>query len=253
MNQGEGASRRIRDSRALVALALSSAFLALIAAPMSTNAASATLSGVDVSHYNGSPNWTKVKRAGVRFVIAKATEGQTFTDSTYARNKAEVEAHGMAFTAYHFARPGRTAHDAVREADFFVGVAALADTNLVPVLDLEDSGGLGTTRLTTWVKTWLAEVQAKLGVKPTIYTTASFWKAHMGNSRWFARNGYRLWVAHWTTAARPTVPASDWAGHGWTMWQYSDCGSVRGISGCVDADRFSGTRLAALRIKNNRL
>jgi lysozyme len=158
----------------------------------------------------------------------------------------------MAFSAYHFARPDKTAHDAVSEADYFLGVAALVDTNLVPVLDLENSGGLGTTRLTNWVKAWLAEVDTKLGVKATIYTTASFWKAHLGNSQWFARQGYRLWVADWTGKAAPAVPAANWSGRGWTLWQYDDCGSVSGFTGCVDADRFNGTALGPLKIKNNR-
>jgi len=48
------------------------------------------------------------------------------------------------------------------------------------------------------------------------------------------------------------VPAGNWAGHGWTLWQYDSCGSVNGVEGCVDRDRYNGTGLAPLRIKNNR-
>jgi GH25 family lysozyme M1 (1,4-beta-N-acetylmuramidase) len=140
----------------------------------------------------------------------------------------------------------------VAEADWYVANAHLSGKNLLPVLDLEDRGGLGTTRLTSWVKAWLNEVHSKLGVKAMIYTTASFWKSYMGNSRWFADNGYRLWLARWTTAAQPTVPATNWGGDGWTMWQHSSCGSVDGITGCVDLDRYRGTSLAPLKIKNNR-
>ena len=36
----------------------------------------------------------------------------------------------------------------------------------------------------------------------------------------------------------PTAP-TPWTG--WTMWQYADNGSVPGISGAVDLDRFNGT------------
>jgi GH25 family lysozyme M1 (1,4-beta-N-acetylmuramidase) len=249
---GEGAVPWFHRFRSLFVLGASSALFAMAVLPAVSVASSSTLPGIDISHHNGTPDWDKVKQAGVRFVIAKATEGDTFTDPQYTDNKAQVETHGIAFTAYHFARPDRTAHDAVSEADYFVGVAALVDTNLVPVLDLEDSGGLSTTRLTTWVKDWLAEVHAKLGVKATIYTTASFWKQHLGNTAWFARNGYRLWIANWTTASQPAMPASNWAGRGWTLWQYDDCGSVSGITGCVDTDRFKGTSLGPLKIKNNR-
>ena len=85
-----------------------------------------------------------------------------------------------------------------------------------------------------------------------IYTTASFWKSNLGNTDWFATNGYRLWVAHWTSDPQPRVPASNWGGQGWTVWQYDNCGAIDGITGCVDSDRLNGTNLAALKIKNSR-
>ena len=67
-----------------------------------------------------------------------------------------------------------------------------------------------------------------------------------GNTDWFARNGYSvLWIAHWTTASQPAVPAGGWAGNGWTFWQHSSMGTP-GISGPVDLDRFIGSSLPAL-------
>ena len=48
-----------------------------------------------------------------------------------------------------------------------------------------------------------------------------FWQTSMADTDWFARNGYPvLFVAHWTTATAPNVPASSWAGNGWTFWQH---------------------------------
>jgi GH25 family lysozyme M1 (1,4-beta-N-acetylmuramidase) len=46
------------------------------------------------------------------------------------------------------------------------------------------------------------------------------------------------------------VPANDWGGHGWTLWQYGKA-PVPGIRGKVDVNRYNGTLLAPLRIKNN--
>jgi hypothetical protein len=40
------------------------------------------------------------------------------------------------------------------------------------------------------------------------------------------------------------VPASNWGGRGWTFWQYTSDGTVPGIVGRVDLDRFNGTDLA---------
>ncbi len=219
----------------------------IVPAARPVDAADGDLAGIDVSHWQGQIRWSDVVADGVDFAIVKATEGRLYQDDQYARNKARSEALGLPFTAYHFARPDRTANDAMREADHFVDTADLGPANLRPVLDLEVAGGLGTRRLTRWVKAWLAEVEARIGVKPIIYTSPSFWHDKMGNSRWFANNGYALWIAHWHVAA-PRVPARNWAGHGWTTWQYDDCGSVAGINGCVDLDRLSGTDIDALRI-----
>ena len=40
--------------------------------------------------------------------------------------------------------------------------------------------------LTTWVKAWLGRVYDRIGVRPLIYTSPSFWRNAMGDSRWFA-------------------------------------------------------------------
>jgi lysozyme len=247
---GEGALRSIRRIRLFVVVGLVIGCAAVMAMP--ARAVSATLPGVDVSHHNGAPDWTRVKAAGTRFVIAKVTEATTFVDDHYADNKAQLDALGLPFTAYHFAQPDTSAGDAVAQADFFVANAHLTGKNMVPVLDLERSNGLGVKKLTRWTKEWLDEVHAKLGVKAIIYTNTPFWKAALGNTTWFAANGYRLWIAHWTDAAQPTLPAANWGGRGWTLWQHSSAGTVDGIEPPVDLDRYNGSSLAALKIKNNR-
>lgn len=204
-------------------------------------ASSGYTEGIDVSSWQGSIDFAKVRAAGKRFVIAKATEGNSWTDSTYAHNKAYAMANGLKFTGYHFARPSTKAGDAASEADHFVSVLGLKRGMLIPALDLEVSGGLGTSALQTWVKTFLTRVYGRTGVRAMIYTNASFWSTYMGNTSWFSANGYPvLWIAHWGTTT-PSVPGTNWAGRGWHLWQYSDCGKVSGISGCVDLDRLKGS------------
>jgi len=222
-----------------------------LATNQATAGPGASLEGIDVSHWQGSPDWAAVKDDGKLFAVAKVTEGQTFVDSEYATNRAQADALGLPFTAYHFAQPDTTANDAVLEADHFLANAMLTGRHLVPVLDLESDNGLSPRKLRAWAKAWLARVNQRLGVKAIIYTSPAFWINEMGNSRWFADNGYRLWIAH-HDAAQPTVPAANWGGRGWTIWQYSKTGSVSGINGNVDLDRYAGTSLGPLRIKNNR-
>lgn len=203
--------------------------------------------GVDVSQWNGSIDFRKVRRSGREFVIARATAGRLITDTTYARNRRGALAAGLAFTAYHFAKPDRTPNDARLEADHFIDVAQLRHGMLVPALDLEVGASLGPDRLQRWVRTWVERVHQRLGVKPMIYTTESFWESAMRDTTWFTQNGYRvLWVAHWDTSS-PAVPAYNWGGAWWTIWQYSDCGRVPGIpSRCVDLDKFRGPDLSAI-------
>jgi GH25 family lysozyme M1 (1,4-beta-N-acetylmuramidase) len=71
----------------------------------------------------------------------------------------------------------------------------------------------------------------------------------MGNTTWFANAGYKtLWIAHWNVSA-PTVPAANWGGKGWTFWQWTSCGHVTGITGCVDRDRYNGSNLSPVTIR----
>jgi GH25 family lysozyme M1 (1,4-beta-N-acetylmuramidase) len=199
--------------------------------------------GIDVSYHQGAIDWGRVAAAGKRFAFVRASAGTLTADTAYATNHAGARAAGLAVGSYHFGNPDATANDAQNEARWFAQQATFESGDLVPVLDLEVSNGLGAAALTTWAQTWLAEVEAATGVRPMIYTNPNFWSTSMGATDWFARNGYGIWVAHWTTAAQPSVPAGNWAGNGWTFWQHSSTGTVPGISGGVDLDRFNGSAL----------
>jgi GH25 family lysozyme M1 (1,4-beta-N-acetylmuramidase) len=200
-----------------------------------------SLPGIDVSHHQDAIDWAQVAASGQRFAIAKATEGRNFVDPMYATNKAGAEAMGMAFGAYHFAQPDDGPNDAVREADHFVDVAQLEPGNLLPVLDIERTNGLTQAEITTWILTWLGRVTERVGVRPMVYTSPAGWENRTGDTTAVADAGYTvLWVAHWGVA-EPRLPANDWSGHGWTFWQYGNCGSVPGIEGCVDVDWYDSS------------
>jgi lysozyme len=204
------------------------------------------LDGVDVSHHQGSIDWPRVANAGKRFAFARASAGTLTADTRYAANRSGARAAGLAVGAYHFANPDTAANDATNEAAWFLQNASVASGDLLPVLDLEVSNGLSPATLTAWAQTWLSHVSASTGVRPIIYTNPGFWSTSMANTDWFARNGYTVvWVAQWTTASQPSVPAGNWTGNGWAFWQHSSTGSVPGISGAVDLDRFNGSALPA--------
>ena len=57
-----------------------------------------------------------------------------------------------------------------------------AGPDLPPVLDLEDSGGLGPGDLVAWTQTWLNEVERLTGRTPMLYTGYYFWQDHLGST-----------------------------------------------------------------------
>jgi GH25 family lysozyme M1 (1,4-beta-N-acetylmuramidase) len=202
--------------------------------------------GVDVSNWQGSIDWLQVSSSGYTFAFAKATENTSFTDITFALNRTGTSGVGLRLGAYHFARPSGTSDaqivsSAIAQADHFVDVAQPRGGDLPPALDLEANGGLKPPGLVEWTQAWLDEVAARTGTSAVIYASPSFWKTSLGDTTAFALASHRLWIAHWTKAAAPTVPASNWNNLGWTFWQWSNCASVPGIpSKCVDADRLNG-------------
>jgi GH25 family lysozyme M1 (1,4-beta-N-acetylmuramidase) len=188
-----------------------------------------------------------VAASGKRFAFMKASEDDDFVDDRYQTNRAQAKANGLFVGAYHFARPalppgdlvGDPTIDAIAEADHFINTATPQSGELIPVLDLEQTGGLDVVNLRLWVRAFLERVRERTGVRAAIYVSPSFWSSRMGNDPTFAAEGYQtLWIAHWTTAAGPTLPASNWGGLGWTFWQYTSSGTVPGISGRVDLDFY---------------
>jgi len=207
--------------------------------------AAAVVEGIDVSHHQGRIDWARVAAAGKRFAYVRASAGTMTADRTYRANRSRAVAAGLTVGSYHFANPSAAPGDAAAEAAWFLRNATIEPGDLRPVLDLEFANGLPATALFTWAQTWLTAVERETGVKPLIYTTPKFWIRSMANTDWFARSGYALWLAHWTSADAPFVPASTWAGEGWALWQTSSAGSVAGITGRVDLDRFVGPTLTS--------
>ena len=58
---------------------------------------------VDLSHWDPAQDYAAVKAAGILGVIYKATEGTSYTDSTYVQQQKGAKALGLKWGAYHFA------------------------------------------------------------------------------------------------------------------------------------------------------
>ena len=194
-----------------------------------------TGNGVDVSHYQGTIDWTKV-HTSKNFAYAKATEGTSYTDSEFATYWPAMQSAGIPRGAYHFFRASK---DGKAQADYFANALLShgfnASTDLAPMLDLEVTDGVSASTVITQARAFLAEAQAKLGTTLILYTGPSFWTSTLGNPDFSSQP---LWIAQYTSAAQPKVP-SHWSNY--TIWQFSQSIPVTGIgSAGVDNDRWQG-------------
>jgi GH25 family lysozyme M1 (1,4-beta-N-acetylmuramidase) len=205
--------------------------------------------GIDVSHYQGTINWTSVKAAGIQWAYIKATEGTTYTDPTFSANYTNAYYAGVIRGAYHFAQPGSSSGAA--QANYFAshGGAWSADNLTLPgMLDLEGGCyGLSAASMQSWILDFYNTYKADTGRDVVIYTSPSWWSSCTGNWTGMSTRS-PLDEADWTTASNPVaITGFPYA----TMWQYTDAGSVSGISGAVDRDRFNGDHSRLLALANN--
>lgn len=193
-----------------------------------------TIHGIDVSRYQQTIDWEKVSKMRsdtlrLRFAFIKATDGQAWIDPQYRRNWYYAKKHGLVRGAYHFYRPGISA---ALQAENFLGIVKLEKGDLPPVLDVEINNGLSRIEIIKGVQTWLTIVESRTGVKPIIYSNASFYNDNLMG----LFDKYPLWVAHYFAVERGPRVTLDWH-----FWQHSEKGRVNGIRGNVDFNVYSGT------------
>ena len=211
-------------------------------------AAPSGLPGLDVSHYQGTINWTTVKNQGAQFAYIKATEGTTYRDPNFSANYTNAYYAGLVRGAYHFAQPASSTGAA--QADYFAahGGAWSADNQTLPgMLDIEYNPngatcyGLSQASMRSWITSFLNEYHAKTGRWATIYTTTDWWTTCTGNTSAYASND-PLAIARYSSSVG-TLPA------GWgfyTFWQWADSGTFPG-----DQDVFNGAHDRLVALANN--
>src|SRR4051812_37774275 len=99
-----------------------------------------TTPGIDVSYYQDTIDWQRVRRAGIQFAFIRLSDGATLRDSMFATNWAESKRAGVVRGAYQYFRPDQSI---AAQADLMI--AAMRDRgpdDLPPVIDIEVDGGL---------------------------------------------------------------------------------------------------------------
>lgn len=190
-----------------------------------------TVPGIDVSYYQETIDWQRVRRAGIRFAFIRVSDGATIRDAKFAINWAEAKRAGIVRGAYQYFRPDQSV---TAQADLMIAAMHSRDhDDLPPVIDVEVDAGLAAPVVAARAQLWIDRVRRKLGVEPIVYTGSALWRN--GGAGPLATQP--LWLAHYTQGC-PTLPAP-WTR--WTFWQHTERGAVPGIAGPVDLDLFAGT------------
>lgn len=204
------------------------------------SAATVWTDGIDVSQHQGPVDWTKVG-ASKSFAYIKATEGTTLVDTRFATNWAGAR-NQLLRGAYHYFT---WKSDPDTQADNFLKtLGKLEVSDLPPLLDLEETAGikeLTVQQRTARVTRWLERMKSDLKRIPVLYLQKSFMVGYFQDGDFF--KNYPLFAID-IAQSPPRLPSA-WPD--WTLWQHSFTGTVSGITGSVDLDRFNGD-LVAMRL-----
>jgi len=171
---------------------------------------------VDLSHHNWDnglqPDFAAAKAAGLQGVIAKASQGASYKDPTYAKTRALAKAQGLLWGAYHFST------NAAPEAQInnFLDSANVEDGDLFAI-DFERNEQDPQNSASPGVGLQLLKLcQAKIGRAPVLYT-GSYMYDLFGKTPQPDFAAYRVWWARYGPA--PKVHPS-WQAY--LLWQYTD-------------------------------
>lgn len=188
--------------------------------------------GIDVSAYQGFIDWQQVKEAGIRFVMIRLGSRGYGTGEIYADDMAQkyyegARAQGLMVGAYFFSQ-AVSVYEAAEEADFVLDVIRDWELDMPVVFDWEfvgtdaRTGEMDARTLTDCTRAFCRSIR-RAGYQPMVYfnlsqswnllymeelTDFDWWLARYGDTMDFE---YRV-----------------------DMWQYTNAGTVPGITGNVD-------------------
>lgn len=183
--------------------------------------------GIDVSKHNGDINWAHVKASGkVDFAIIRAGYGKTISqkDEKFERNYTGCKAQEIPCGVYWYSY-AKSVEEAKLEANVFLQVIKGKQFEYPVYLDLEEAFqfALGKTKVSEMAKTFM-DILEKAGYYVGLYSSKSHLESYFTED---ILHRYTIWVAHYG------VKETNYR-YPYALWQYSESGSVSGITGKVD-------------------
>ncbi len=189
--------------------------------------------GVDVSHYQGKIDWTKMHTIynlyPINFAFIRSTMGTSSIDETFEDNWEGAKENNILRGAYHFYRPDE---NSTLQAQNFIAKVKLKNGDLPPVLDIETLPKTQSMdRLVEGIKNWCEIVEEHYDVKPIIYTSDKYFEDYLQNHF----EGYIIWIANYNFWVQ------EMKGH-WDFWQFTEKATIDGVKRYkVDVNIYNGT------------
>lgn len=186
--------------------------------------------GIDVSKWNGTIDWSKVKAAGIDYVIIRcgyrgSSKGALIEDPKYKANIDGATKAGLKVGVYFFSQAVDEV-EAVQEASMVLSLVKGYKITYPIFLDVEASGGradnISKETRTAICKAFCKTIQ-NAGYTAGVYANKTWLTNKIDASQ---LGGYKIWLAQYAT--QPSYTGR------YEIWQYKDSGSVPGISGHVD-------------------
>ena len=193
------------------------------------------LTGIDVSDHQGNINWDAVKKDGIDFAIIRCGYGKddvSQDDKQFARNIAECERLNIPYGIYLYSY-ALNVEGAKSEAAHALRLIKGHNPELGIWIDMEDAdgykarNGMPSNRTLVDICITFCDIMKNNGYKTGVYANLNWLTTKLNDSR---LDTYNKWVAQWNATCNYTKK--------FVMWQYTSKGTVAGITGPVDMDKY---------------
>jgi len=189
---------------------------------------------IDVSTYNGDIDWDRVKEAGIDYAIIRVgyrgyETARLVKDKRFDTNMSNATAAGVKVGAYIVTQAVNT-NEAVEEASFIISSCSGYNVSLPLAIDVESAGNgsgrgdkISVAERTAVINAFVQTIRGA-GYSAMVYANKD-WMTNRINAGGLA-SGSTVWLAQYRS--RCTYGGS------YQMWQFTESGSIPGISGNVD-------------------
>lgn len=171
--------------------------------------------GIDVSEWQGTINWSKVKNSNVDFAMVRISYGSGYMDKTYDYNMEQAELAGVPVGTYVYSLATSPAM-ALKEAQVAIEKMKGYKVSYPVVFDLEYSkmGQLSGKQVAKLALVFCNEVR-KAGYYPMVYCNTNWYDNEID---WSYLYGLDVWLARYGDTIQ--APSKDL--YDYTIWQATD-------------------------------